>query len=322
METRNYIPFPNASFRCRDDRKRPLLVAVAKGTFKIENGKVLKPVQDQKPVLPKDTFFGEPGESSILRPSDFVPAKPRTDIFVNALAYAPGGKAAPRWLAEVQVDIHTASYKILGRRNWVYQAADAKWVLEEPKAVPTVPLRYEQAYGGRGEVNGEQVVFAKNPLGTGFVVPTEPQDGDKIKAPQIEMPGFPVSDVGGDYTPAGLCATYEDWGLVADDAPYAACNRAHPSLIYPGKVKHDAWITLTNLSPEGKLSFGLPDYKMINLVRYTDGGLLPGAMVLDTIAIDVPNMEVQLTWRLPIARNSDVRVLEFRMEQNASKAAV
>ncbi|CAM2010606.1 DUF2169 family type VI secretion system accessory protein [Acanthopleuribacter pedis] len=321
METRNYLPFPNASYRCRDNRKRPLLVAVAKGTFKIEDGKVLKPVQEQKPVLPKDTYFGEPGASSILRPSDFVPAKPRTDVFVNALAHAPGGKPQAQWLAEVQVGIHTAAYKILGRRNWVYSGAESRWMLEDPKPVPTVPLRYEQAYGGRGEVDGEEKVFGKNPLGTGFVAPAHPSDGDKVKAPQIEMPGYPVTELGGDYLPAGLCATYEDWGLHSDDAPYAACNRAHPSLMFPGKVPADAWVTLTNLSPEGRLSFGLPPYQMINLVRYVDGGMLPGAMVLDTIAIDVPNMEVQLTWRLPISLNSEVRVLEFRMEQNAEKNA-
>ena len=114
---------------------------------------------------------------------------------------------------------------------------------------------------------------------------------------------------------------YQDWGLHSDDGPYAECNRAHPSLMYPGQVPADAWITLTNLSPEGRLSFGLPPYQMLNLVRYVDGGMLPGAMVLDTIAVDVPNMEVQLTWRLPIALNADVRVLEFRMEQNAEKTA-
>ncbi|CAM2068869.1 DUF2169 domain-containing protein [Sulfidibacter corallicola] len=321
MEIRSYIPFPHFSFTRHDTHKRPVVVAVARATFSIRNGEVLRPTQEQKPVAARDGYYGEAGASSLLRPSDLAISKPRSDVFINALAHAPDGKPAPMWLAEARVGMLSQALKVFGKRAWRFDT-EKGWLITDPKPTVVVPLRYENAYGGSYEHGGETIAFPHNPLGSGYVVPEHLAQDRTYKAHQIEAPGFPVTEPGQVVMPAGFGPVYADWRIPRpDDSPYASYNAAHPNMVYPGHLQGNEEVVLQNLTPDGRLDFRLPSYRMLVLVRYSDGGLLPAEMKLDTLAIDVPAMEVYATWRVVIAENVSVRVLEFRMEMDEAKSA-
>jgi len=153
----------------------------------------------------------------------------------------------------------------------------------------------------------------------------------RIPAPQIESPADPVREFGRHYAPQGfgvitktwqprleLAGTYDKewleniWPNLPDDFDFSYWNSAHSELQIP-YLKGDESIALTNMTPEGKLSFTLPGHTPYVLVRFETGDIGPAPAHLDTLIIDPDKRLVTLAWRTTVAVDPEVRVLEARL---------
>ena len=93
MNLLNATEMPAAWTMGVDPLGREHVVVVVKGTFLIpdDRGTVqFAPKEQQLPLVMADEFTGEPGRSAPVHEAEFAWAKPRCDILLNGLAYAPG----------------------------------------------------------------------------------------------------------------------------------------------------------------------------------------------------------------------------------------
>ncbi len=328
MLFRNYTPFPPLQFESRDEKRNDFGVIVLRGTFAIEPGQRLKLVQEQEPLVMADEYFGEPGNSSIKFESSIAPYKPKTDILVTAQAYSPTGLPESQWLATVQFGSISKELLITGPRQW--ERSFTGWSLSGITPVSSVPVRYEHAYGGSYK-EGEQLIQCdENYIGVGFASPTTK---GPIACPQILPAGFDTPQFGkpipveglGPLSPAwqsrrakagtfNLIWEKTRWPDLPEDFTFGFYNTASPGLTLPGFATGAETVTLTNLTPSHHLSFALPQFELATLLRFEDGRVLPGPIVLDTVHIDLIINRVYLTWRGVLPVNVPIRVLEVRMK--------
>ena len=121
MLFRNFTPFSPLYFESRDENQNDFGVVVLRGTFKIENGEVLRMEQEQEPILFKDEYYGDPQSSSLAFDSCMAPFKPKTDILVNANAYSPSWKPERYWDVEFRFGDRTKQLTVTGARQWTRQ---------------------------------------------------------------------------------------------------------------------------------------------------------------------------------------------------------
>ncbi|MDI1430153.1 DUF2169 family type VI secretion system accessory protein [Polyangium sorediatum] len=331
MILRNYTPFPPLYFEARDVSGRDFGVLVLRGTFDMIPGAALRPNPKQRPIVEADVWHGEPNASSVHLESDLAPFKPRTDVMVNAVAHAPGGRPLPEWRARVEVGDIRKELRVTGPRSWVREGGE--WRLRDPEPVAEVPIRYEHAFGGIWKGSwGEQQIFEENPMGVGFVGGEVPWGVDEVPAPQIESPEEPVVELGKPYRPEGFgplarswqprlkrAGTFDAewqrsrWPALPLDFEFSFYNASHPDLVAPGFLSGDEEVRLEGLSPEGAFSVFLPGYKLAILLRYKDGSMAAAPVFLDTVHVDVPAGQAHLVWRAPIPKGKTIRVLEPRM---------
>lgn len=331
MILRNYTPFPPLLFDGRDVPGRNFGVLVLRGTFELIPGAALRPNPKQQPIVESDVWHGEPNASSVYMESDLAPFKPRTDILVNAVAHAPGGRPLPDWQVGVEVGPIKKRLRVTGPRAWVREGGD--WRLEDPEPIAELPLRYEYAFGGMYKSNwGDEHICLENPVGKGYIEGDVPSHEDRWPAPQIESLDEPVVEFGKKYRPEGFgpiarswqprlkCAgTFDDewqktrWPELPRDFEFSFYNAAHSDLICPGFLRGDEEVVLEGLSPEGTQRFYLPGYKMGALIRYKNGSMAMAPVFLDTVFVDVVTSKVHLTWRSAMPKGKPIRVIEPRM---------
>ena len=115
MEFRNLTPFDALCFSALgvDDQEYPVLaMKVGYRLVPVDGqpGQLRAEVMDVKPVAlcTDDAYYGEEGTSSVSEESDLAPFKPRCDVIVVGLAYAPQGLPATSWNAGVRLSIPVA----------------------------------------------------------------------------------------------------------------------------------------------------------------------------------------------------------------------
>jgi hypothetical protein len=204
--------------------------------------------------------------------------------------------------------------------------------------------------------NGQSETLAEahspsNPIGTGFAPGwwLNATRTHRVSAPQIELAAARISV--GDFLrasedrlppdlpiqiPAGFGALNRPWSprcdllgtvddaFVGSDAPlphdfdFAYWNAApldqQINYLHGGET-----IELTNLSPEGRLAFQLPNDKVFALIEWSDGDIATPALHIDTMLIDTDARKVYLTWRLRVQRSEgrEATRLEVRWRNEA-----
>ncbi|MGY5779589.1 DUF2169 family type VI secretion system accessory protein [Rhizobium sp. LEGMi135b] len=228
---RNFTPFPNFRFYAKDNRGQEFGVIIVKATFEFAPSGRLLMAEEQAPMMFDDECHGDVNLSSLWHPSDLVPVKPKTDVIVNAVACAPGGKPLPSWLCGIEIEGAQASHakrlRVTGPRqwrpNWKRALAQGerlewrkhrrwfdRWSLSEPEPIASLPLHYEHAYGGllaKGkDENGEAVMDTNpyNPLGIGWIDREWTDHTVAHPAPQIEAADEPIADAFKIYAPQSL----------------------------------------------------------------------------------------------------------------------
>ena len=176
-----------------------ILSVLVKRTYDIhENASCARADTDRK-LVPADTHYGDPMNTSVQFESDFVPFKLSTDIVLNGTAYAPGGVPTTEFVASLYVGDLAKHLFILGNRVCKYR----KGALPEftaPQPIDKLALGYERAYGGVDIFSAPQLPcpYARNHLGRGFVIKNVRESVDDLELPNIE-------ELNDRLTPERLC---------------------------------------------------------------------------------------------------------------------
>jgi hypothetical protein len=336
MQLRNRTPFAPFTFQSLDLADEPFQVVIVKGTFDIHKDAPLERSAEQEPVRTGDEYWDDPRASSLRWEDDLAPFKPRADIVVNATAYAPGGLPAKEWLAGVTVGGVTKQVLVTGPRAWVY-APPRGWVLGSPSPTAYVPIRYEHAFGGRIERDGQVYVHEQNPAGLGFVDVRQVDTSRAVPAPTILTRDGRLPVLGETYPVEGLSAVAKPWlprrtragtfdaAWVAERHPRLPLdfdcgffNCAHSDLIYDGYFRGDEEVRLERLHREHAIvTFRLPSLVVAAAITDRDGYRYGSPARLDTLTIDAERMKVLLLWRaaLPLYRHGIAR-LDIAMRES------
>lgn len=103
MEYLDLTPLETVTFDTLDKEEKEYHVVVMRGTFDIGTDNVLTLSEEQGSLIATDEYYGKTNQSSVRQESDFAPYKPRTDILLDATAYAPGGRPIPSFTVSVKV---------------------------------------------------------------------------------------------------------------------------------------------------------------------------------------------------------------------------
>lgn len=331
MEIINRTPFVPLLFQSQDVDGDDFHVFVLKGTFRLIPGWPLRPVPRQEPLIMADQYIDDPLCSSVRVESDIVPLKQNSEITVESTAYAPGGIPASSWLVEVSVGKIKKTLRVTGPRFW-YHSFLRGWCLSDPDPVLEVPIRYENAYGGRFTYKDQQFICEENPAGKGFCVPTLLDTRKQYDAPQIESPENPVTRIDRSYVPEGfgpiakhwlprrrLCGTADEawlkqrWPRLPEDFVTDYFNGAPYELIHKGFFRGNETVALAGMDPMKRLTFSLPDYRVALDVTDVDKYKINVAMHLDTVSVDVPNRMASLVWRGTFLKQAVLEHVEVRL---------
>lgn len=347
-QLKNYTPFRNFRYYSLDNEAKQFGIVIAKATYRLHNDGTLTLAEEQLPLVFTDECHGEVNETSIRHPSDLVPVKPLAEVIVNAVAHAPNGEPLPSWNAGITVEgrFHLEKgLRVTGERFWrprwnrELDEDEAKqwrehrddfeaWELDEPTPATTVPIRWENAFGGvldKGEDDEGNPILETNehnPLGVGWIDEEATDHTQPVPAPRIEDIEKPVSEPYETLTPEGLGpippawlprrplgGTYDQnwidnvWPNWPADYDFAYHLSAHPALRWPVFFTGRERIWLRNLLPGGgEVQIQLPGIGVEAKMMRFDGIEEARRMNLDTVFLDIAsdNEEerfVCLVWR-------------------------
>lgn len=166
------------------------------------------------PVCVSDRYWDEdePLRSSLRVAGEVSLGKPGGDLIVTG--HARVDTPSTRWDTDVVVrrgerTLAQASFAVTGPRSWQHRTLRG-WTLSNPAPACEVPIRYELAYGGRYERDGQARSFRENPSGSGFFDPDASRDLE-VPGPQWELPDEPVASATGRYGLAGYGPVARAW---------------------------------------------------------------------------------------------------------------
>lgn len=239
--------------------------------------------------------------------------------------------------------------RLTGPRYWAAGPEAAHYVLTDPEPTTGVPLRYELAYGGwwfdKGDApSASPRTYGPNPCGTGWFG-TAHKDHDAraryegrelVQAPQIEYADAPISGSNRDLVVAGLAPIARSWeprvslAGTYDDAwrkafehervmDYASDFDERFFQYAPGdQVIADGLVGGEEIGLAGffasapAIEMQLPQVRIEAACKAGNGGQYCEAMKLDTVHIDLDDMQVHLTWRLTLDQARDIVAVELR----------
>ncbi len=256
-----------------------LAVAVVKATFELpKNGNAAVPSPEQMAVFARDEYEGEPETSGIRYPVDLIPGKKGTDIGLAGTVYNPTAKPVKKLVASVRVADCYKEVLVLGDRYWTQSLLRPGYTITDPLPFEQMPISTRRTFGGTSKnKGGDEVRFAENPVGTGFVFAGNPVGG--LRLPNFEDPKNRIKTYRKSYAPVSFgfslpCAAHrlpfagthdEAWmnhrrPLYPEDMDARFFNCAQPELISDGFLQGGETVALTHLTPDGFREFQLPRY--------------------------------------------------------------
>ncbi|HXN48395.1 MAG TPA: DUF2169 domain-containing protein [Bryobacteraceae bacterium] len=242
---------------------RNLAAVVARATFDIARNRLVFSPERPWPA----------GAEAIETPwGTFPPDTPfpreGIDVFVLGCAWQPHGLPATELTLAIRVGAALERrIAVIGDRTWVRR--DGTLVPGEPRQFVSMPLTYENAYGGRG---------AANPVGKGW------------NASEAEALGQPLPNL---EDADARIRSFADHPDPVGTSPCPKRGGRSSLVIDPERAPHPGTLVeVTHATPEGALRFALPDLRMH--VRVADQ-LLP--LLLDEIAVFTGPRRVSLAYR-------------------------
>ena len=305
-----------------DKEGRDYCVVVVKGTFTFDNNGRPILAEKQELLVYADVHYGDPAETSIKYECDFAPFKPRCDVLLNGSAYAPNGHSAERVTVGLQVGQMNKSFDVVGDRVW--DKGLLSIVRTRPKPFTKMPIVYDRAFGGVdiSEKDPEKCkTYVQNPVGIGYYPLTKRKALVGKPLPNTEETGRPIKTTSGQYRPMSFgpmsrnfpsrskfAGTYDDnWKderfpfLPQDfDEQYFLSAPADQQIPF---LRGGEEVRATNLTPEGKLMFTIPQVNVPIVCKFRDREERPTAN-LDTMIVEPDQRRIILAWRarVPLGR--------------------
>ena len=319
----NHTPFKAGKTWGRDKNGIHEWIVAVKGTYDILPSGSVKLADEQVEPLLAPECNGEDGQSSLRYEADLVAPKPTTDVIINATAYAPKGRPSFDFIVRARVASIQKAIRVKGHRTWHAGPFGPIVLSEQP--VTELPIIYEYAYGGYDQTDPNpknQCMDSRNPVGRGVVAKREYRIGQAL--PNFEYPNGNLKKAG----PAGFGALASHWSprreqmgtydevwqqqrcpLLPDDwSPYSLlCSPVdqRPKTYLVGGEP----VELTNLTPEGKLSFILPRVHL-SFRTQIDTRKEEHQCRLSSVIIEPDFPRVIMVWLTSLSCSTDVDYLE------------
>lgn len=249
---------------------------IIKTCFAVENGR-LRPLPEQSwPIgQPVKTEFGDFDEETPFR-------KQGIDVMVLGKAYPTDNGPANRAHFELQVGDLRYNMAVFGNRHWVRRGEQL--VASEPEPFESIPLTWENAYGGKCPVETGDMPYHYNPTGRGFYLSEETAENGLL--PNIEDPENMVTSWQDQPKPCGVAPLSRESSIrIMNSAEFddeaspptlkvikpSYYNNANPDLILAELPPVGTLIRATGVRPGGgDFSFALPGGTFHNYVQLAD----------------------------------------------------
>lgn len=320
----NQTPFEAERTWVRDKNGVHHWIVVVKATYDIkDDGRLSLSDEPLEPLLAPE-YIGEDGESSLRYEADLVAMKPATDVYLNAIAYAPYGKACNVVRTSFQIDRLRKELIVYGKRTW-QGTLSGHVELSQPEYFATMPITYEVAFGGfdqRDPNPQNHRIDFRNPVGSGVATNINHLIG--MPAPNVESPsqgmgkGWPAGfgAVASYWSPRKeFAGTYDDkWQ--AQRKPLLPVDYDPRSLLcapldqqVPGYLKGGEGVELINLTPNGRLRFALP-VVTLDFETYFGRASKPHDSKLVSVIIESEGPRLILTWQTSLQCGNDADYLD------------
>jgi len=306
----NLSPFPAEIISSTDKHGEDWYLVVVKGTFRVRPGETPAAAEEQVPFFYADQHYGDPATTSIKYESEFALLKPRADVVVVGSAHAPRGRPARRFSVEVRVGTVHKRLDIVGDRSWRH-GFGLRSRRTSPAAFTSLPIVYERAFGGAEVEKAKRPLFdRRNPVGTGLIrrwqrrgsLPNLSYPGERLRRPGQRLRPASLGFIGRAWAPrAGYAGTYDDawrkdrFPLLPEDFEDRYYQGAPEDQGCDYLVGGER-VELVNLSPEGRISFQLPDLGLPLRFRFP-GRTEEVPAVADTLILEPDEARFQVVWR-------------------------
>jgi len=300
-----------------DEEFRPLVAPIVKATFDISDSGQLKFSKNQIPVNFDGEYYDDPENSSYVFEPEAAYVKPGTDVVVIGDAVSRKG-AVTHLLVEIKIGDLYKKLGIFGNRYWLKQSVG--YVVSEIEPFEHMPLVYENAFGGwdrRHQDPNMHGFDARNTVGKGFYRgDIDYVSGIDMPLPNIENPDDLISSIKDQPAPVGcgftlphwmprakLAGTYDSsWEidrnpLLPKDFDRRYFNAASGGLISEQYLTGKEAVSISNMTAGGILQFYLPGARPpVVEIEFADT-YEEMRTVLDTVIINLREMQLQLIWR-------------------------
>jgi len=319
----NRTPYAAEPLFLSDENGRPVLTLVIKATYAVQWDQ-LRLEDEQAPLLLEGELWGKDNALSSYRyEPECAFFKPATDVVLVGHAHPPEPQANA-FLVSFQVGPLRKIVRVVGDRVWYKRLGSI--TMSGPQPVKSVPLCYEQSFGGwdRSDPSTERHTFEpRNPVGRGF----RAQHGrfeEGILLPNLEDPEQLVKSFRQTVAPAGFgflsphwqpraryagtydeAWTHERMPLLPKDFDRRFLNAASPGLVADEYLRGDEYVSVVNVAPMGRLSFRLPGTPPPSFrVGLKGRRSLQGEARLDTVILNTDEAKLYLLWRALIPLSS------------------
>lgn len=315
----NNTPYKAELALLADENSRDIMLVLVKQTYDIHPDGKLTVAEEQVDICFEGEYFGEPGESSLKVAPEANFCKLATDVVLIGQAYAPKGVPVSELDAGIKVGELQMHVKVFGDRIWKKNvtAGIVNWYRTEPQAFTTMPLVFENAFGGKDLTPDNQAHYAfepKNLVGKGVIA--KKSKLDEVFLPNIEDPRNLIKSPGDRPTPVGFGFVSPDWQPRLNyagtydkqweqnrlpklplDFKREFFNAAHPMLTAKRFLNGDEPVILVNVCEQGNITFNLPGQKPQIQIKFQFKDPQELNLDLDTVIINTDDMQAILLWR-------------------------
>jgi hypothetical protein len=315
MRIENPTPLEAMALPMINRGDRTTLTVIVKGTFSFAAQKT-QLADNQIPIALGDQLYDKQNGGGIRYETDLVPFKPKTDVVLSGIAYAPENHPVDKVDVALKLGPVKKYLRVYGKRLWNYSGLLSRsYTITDTKPFVTCPIRYSEAFGGVDPSTGEYCdrnlagkgfysVKTKTKL-TGWPLPRIEDPKALIRRPEDHPKPVGFGFYHRAWQPRAACAgTFDDaWRKKRSPKPpedfnYHFYNGAHPDLQVKGYLNGDEPVELVNLTPDGRVRFNLPGIAptcSVKRIKETDAQVV--TMKLDTVFIEPDKYLFCLVWR-------------------------
>ena len=321
LQLLNNTPFNAEHAVLLDEQADQILIVLVKASFSYHEDDGVEVTQPESIVafpeyypIPEDSAC-EPFQSTLLRDNEWVVDHQGTDVSLYGTAYAID---QPVSQLDVSLSIHQyeKTLRVWGDRIW--QQGWFMATISDAEPFTTMPLIYENSYGGTGvDKAGQAQVYPQNPIGKGYAAALSASKKalDGTPLPNLEDPRHLIRKTSDQPNPACFAAipgaweprlshcgtTDAAWQVKRFPLPPLDFNPAHyntaaPDLIMPTPVRGGEQVVLTHLHPsQHQITLQLPKLRIVVRTEIQNQWYRH-IVKMDRLIIDADKQQFHIVW--------------------------